>query len=224
MKDYYKILGVKPDAVQADIKKAYRLLAVQYHPDKNNGDKDSEERFKEISEAYIILGDAPKRNAYDYTKGHYKNYSGTDIAHGRQTPVTYLILFKRIKDKVLNANGYINQEALFKVIDDLLSDKNITFLVSVRDTATNNLIIDEILTCCIFLNDTSRSNLYSKLTKLADSDLQFTTKIELVNRENYLTQLPKLPQRTDESLSRTSMLIFIAFLILFIVLLITAYR
>ena len=64
-KDYYKILGVDKKATQEEIKKVYRKLAVKYHPDKNPGDKKSEEKFKEISEAYDVLGDPEKRKKYD---------------------------------------------------------------------------------------------------------------------------------------------------------------
>jgi molecular chaperone DnaJ len=65
MKDYYQILGVDKDATEDQIKKAYRKLAVQYHPDKNNGDKKSEEKFKELSEAYDTLGNPDKKRNYD---------------------------------------------------------------------------------------------------------------------------------------------------------------
>ena len=64
-KDYYKVLGVSRDASEKAIKKAYRQLAVEYHPDKTKGDKSKEERFKEISEAYQVLGNAEKRRQYD---------------------------------------------------------------------------------------------------------------------------------------------------------------
>jgi molecular chaperone DnaJ len=64
-KDYYKALGVSKDASQADIKKAYRKLARQFHPDANKGDAASEEKFKEISEAYDVLSDETKRREYD---------------------------------------------------------------------------------------------------------------------------------------------------------------
>ncbi len=64
-RDYYEILGVDRSASEADLKKAYRKLAVQYHPDKNPGDHTAEERFKELGEAYDVLMDADKRAAYD---------------------------------------------------------------------------------------------------------------------------------------------------------------
>ncbi|HLY63901.1 MAG TPA: DnaJ C-terminal domain-containing protein [Chloroflexota bacterium] len=64
-KDYYKILGVPKDASEKEIKQAYRRLARKYHPDVNPGDNSSEERFKEIGEAYAVLGEATKRKKYD---------------------------------------------------------------------------------------------------------------------------------------------------------------
>jgi DnaJ-class molecular chaperone len=64
-KDYYKILGVNESASQAEIKSAYRKLAKEYHPDKHKGDKNAEERFKEISDAYSVLRDEKSRKEYD---------------------------------------------------------------------------------------------------------------------------------------------------------------
>lgn len=64
-KDYYEVLGVQRTATPEEIKKAYRRLALKYHPDKNKGDKTAEAKFKEISEAYAILSDADKRKRYD---------------------------------------------------------------------------------------------------------------------------------------------------------------
>ena len=59
--DYYKMLGVSNDATGTELKKAYRKLALKYHPDKNQGDKAAEDKFKEISVAYEVLGDEDKR-------------------------------------------------------------------------------------------------------------------------------------------------------------------
>lgn len=71
-KDYYAMLGVPRDAEEKEIKKAYRKLAVKYHPDKNPGDRQAEERFKEINEAYEVLGDASKRAKYDQLGRSYQ--------------------------------------------------------------------------------------------------------------------------------------------------------
>jgi curved DNA-binding protein len=73
-KDYYKVLGVERNASEDDIRKAYRKLAMQYHPDRNPDDKQAEERFKEINEAYQVLGDAEKRAHYDRLGSDYSNW------------------------------------------------------------------------------------------------------------------------------------------------------
>ncbi|WP_399886844.1 molecular chaperone DnaJ [Streptomyces sp. BBFR51] len=72
-KDYYKVLGVPKDATEAEIKKAYRKLAREYHPDANKGNVKAEERFKEISEANDILGDPKKRKEYDEARALFGN-------------------------------------------------------------------------------------------------------------------------------------------------------
>ena len=64
-RDYYEVLGVEKTASDAEIKKAYRKMAIQYHPDKNPGDKEAEEKFKEAAEAYSVLSDKDKRARYD---------------------------------------------------------------------------------------------------------------------------------------------------------------
>ena len=73
-KDYYKILGVERKASEDDIRKAYRDLAKKYHPDRNPNDKQAEERFKEINEAYQVLSDPQKRSVYDRVGSDYSSW------------------------------------------------------------------------------------------------------------------------------------------------------
>jgi curved DNA-binding protein len=82
--DYYSILGVKKEASAAEIKKAYRKLAMKYHPDHTKGDKSAEEKFKKISEAYAVLSDKDKRKEYDTfgSEGFHQRFSQEDIFRG----------------------------------------------------------------------------------------------------------------------------------------------
>ena len=81
MKNYYSVLEVPKSASDDEIKKAYRKLAMQYHPDRNEGDQKAEEKFKAVSEAYAVLGDKKKRNQYDHigSEGFHQKFSQDDI-------------------------------------------------------------------------------------------------------------------------------------------------
>jgi curved DNA-binding protein len=84
MKDYYTLLGVGKNATAEEIKKAYRQLALKYHPDRNKGNKEAEEHFKEINEAYAVLSDQEKRRQYDMfgAEGFRQRYTQEDIFQG----------------------------------------------------------------------------------------------------------------------------------------------
>ncbi len=100
-KDYYELLGVAKNAGADEIKKAYRKLAIKYHPDKNPGDKEAEEKFKEIAEAYSILSDTDKRARYDQY-GH----AGVGGAAGG------------------GAYGGVNMEDIFSQFGDIFGDES----------------------------------------------------------------------------------------------------
>ena len=83
-RDYYEVLGCKKGASVEELKKAYRKLAVKYHPDKNQGDKQAEERFKEINEAYAVLSDPKKKEQFDQfgSNNFHQRFSQEDIFRG----------------------------------------------------------------------------------------------------------------------------------------------
>lgn len=85
-KDHYKTLGVKRDSSDDEIKKTYRKLAQKYHPDKNPGNKEAEERFKEIAEAYSILSDIKKRRGYDTAENDPFSAMGFNFFGGAHGP------------------------------------------------------------------------------------------------------------------------------------------
>jgi curved DNA-binding protein len=97
-KEYYEILGLKPEASSEEIRKAYRKLALHYHPDRNRGDATAEERFKAISEGYAVLMDPEKRRLYDLSKA-----AGADARAGQeQEPWAYSSQEDILKDLLRN--------------------------------------------------------------------------------------------------------------------------
>ena len=98
-RDYYEILGVSKNATQDEIKKAYRKLAIKYHPDKNRGDSTAEEKFKEATEAYEVLADEQKRAAYDrFGKAGVEGAAGGGQGFGSRAYTDFSDIFGEFGD------------------------------------------------------------------------------------------------------------------------------
>ena len=93
-KDYYKILGVQKTANDQQIKKAYRKLAIKYHPDKNKDDKQAQQKFKEISQAYSVLSDPQQKKQYDNPNVNFNPFfqSNADLSGFKIFLILYLVI------------------------------------------------------------------------------------------------------------------------------------
>lgn len=132
-KDYYEILGVSRDASESDIKKAYRSLALKYHPDRNPGDKEAEAKFKEISEAYEVLSDPEKRARYDrfgHTMGE-SPFSGAEGFGGFGFGTTFSDVFNDIFTEFFSA-GQERRGRRVEPGEDLLYNLNISFIEAAK--------------------------------------------------------------------------------------------
>jgi len=128
-RDYYEVLDVHKNASETEIKKAFRKQAIQYHPDKNPGDKAAEEKFKELSEAYEVLSDAQKRAQYDQF-GHAGvsgagGFSGGFGGFGAGTP--FGDIFGDIFSDIFGGGGGSRGRSQGRRGDDLLYNLEITF-------------------------------------------------------------------------------------------------
>ena len=121
-KDYYKILNVTKNATAEELKKSYRKLAMLYHPDKNPGDKKSEEKFKEIAEAYDVLSEADKRKDYDNFFGKRQSASNYSKNYTYSNPYTYT---ETTKNPFYGTSSkYTTDDSIEDVWKDLLKDFN----------------------------------------------------------------------------------------------------
>lgn len=213
MKDHYQILGISPASTQDEIKKAYRLLALRYHPDRNGGTVHSEEVFKEIVESYKVLSDTSARRSYDYWRAPRETVVEEDADPGKVTPATFLRIFRTIKEKVVNADIYISESWLFDTINNVLTTDNLNFLVGEEDIRINGLIIDEIVTASVFLEDSSKMVIYRKLIRLAHGDEGLREKVSALSGFEYVPRSEKVKEKEDKEEISDYVYFFIAMMI-----------
>jgi molecular chaperone DnaJ len=143
MKDYYHILGIKPSATPLEIKKAYRVLAIKYHPDKNQGNPLSEAHFKEVQEAYATLSVVYKREKYDDER--WLSGMGKSQYKEAVTPEWLLNIALQLNTSLAIMDTYrISQRSLQEYILLILTDSHLGVLQH-ADKVTINTIINEIL-------------------------------------------------------------------------------
>ena len=170
MKNYYKTLGVKPTATLQEIKKAYRGLAMQYHPDKNPDLEYAEARFKEIQEAYSVLSHPAKRVTYDddcWMAGINKNTRDAVIV----TPSWLLDVSIKLNESLRKMDSYrISHRSLQEYILLIVTDAHLGILLKYNERETNEAIVKELLLALDFLD-------YKYITSVTD-------RLNIVARDN----------------------------------------
>ncbi|MBL7995556.1 DnaJ domain-containing protein [bacterium] len=119
MKDYYKILGVSESASEEAIKTAYKTLAKKFHPDRNHGNKQSEEKFKEMSEAYNTLSDTKKRKEYDALRRFGGQRSGKNYQYSENFSDSELNDFMKNMKSGGKSYGFGGRESFADILDDM---------------------------------------------------------------------------------------------------------
>jgi curved DNA-binding protein CbpA len=190
-KDFYKILEISSTATEIDIKKAYRKLALKYHPDRTFNDKIAEAKFREIQEAYEVLSNKEKKETFDLKYYNHYNQKEPKQANSQseqkryketvKDPInqyTFLKIFSDLNEKVSNLQyREIAQVALNKSLTDLLSNQIISFIRSFDDLKTNREIINHVLLISEKLDFHYFERLALNIVKLAGADNDSIIKI-----------------------------------------------
>ena len=172
LKDYYHILQIPPHATSHEIKKAYRRLAMMYHPDKTENDLYAGAKYQEIREAYDVLSNPGKKEAYLQERWYDQSIGKKRKADpGAITPVSILKLRLELERYVSSLDMHrMNKEGLYNYINELLSSDTIEKLNRYDEAAITQQIINTILMAMKPLPFNLAITLSSKLEKLADHD------------------------------------------------------
>jgi molecular chaperone DnaJ len=177
IKDYYKILEISPTASTQDIRKSFRRLALQYHPDKNGGSHLAEAQFREIQEAYEVLSDSQQRAEYNY-KRWFNRSINHDFTNRPLTPAAMLQESRVIQNYVRSMSIFqVDYDALSHHIRQLITPANIGILHEYNDVATNKAIVTTLLQSTDPLPSTHLLPVTDLLLKLAGNDHELVNQI-----------------------------------------------
>ena len=167
-KDYYKILGVPPSASLPEIRKAYRKLAQQYHPDKNQGDPYAASQFTEIKEAYEVLTDPIKKSYYLQQRWYDQSQGKSTKRSEALTPADLLKQCLALRKQVATLDIFrMDKEGLLNQMEDMLSDATIEKILAFGETEINRQATGILLKICDSLNYRQSASMSRQLFKLA---------------------------------------------------------
>ncbi|RYG51792.1 MAG: J domain-containing protein [Chitinophagaceae bacterium] len=182
-KDYYKILNVPPTAGPEEIRKAFRNLALKYHPDRNNGDRYKEAMFREVQEAYETLSDQKSREDYNYRRWYTRSH-GKQFREQAITPVQIHAEAGKLANYVSTANNLqVDYDVLSSRIRGVLSKENIELLLQFNETTTNEKIIRLLLKSCEPLPARYLDPICQLMAKVAGTDNTLLSAIRAYNDE-----------------------------------------
>jgi molecular chaperone DnaJ len=177
IKDYYQILQVPPSATLPEIKKSFRKLAQQYHPDKNNNDPYNTARFYSIKEAYEVLTN-PLKKQYYLQQRWYHQHAGTRKTQTPVTPVSVLKQSLELERYISRMNPYrLDKEGLTNHILQLISDEAIEQLQPFDEKDISGKITSVLLKTCIPLHTLQVQQVCTQLQKLTKGQEQLSIDI-----------------------------------------------
>jgi curved DNA-binding protein CbpA len=183
--DYYKVLDINSKASPSDIKKAFRLLAKKYHPDKNYGSATAQNKFIQVHSAYEILSDDKKRIEYNATYSEYYNTKSNSSTNSSETkekeiykPEDFLQVVKKMNFSVEQNYGHTNSPNLYSYVLELLSENNVQWLLHNKDLEINKEIVLRFVHVVKSIAFKDVSVLRKQLVKLADGNEFLNKKIE----------------------------------------------
>jgi hypothetical protein len=180
--DYYRELNIPASAGEQEIKKAFRKLAMLYHPDKNNGSLFAKEKFERIQEAYRVLSDKAQRTAYQYR--YFSEKSNQSFLKEINTAEELVIITGKLCQDVADTGPFrVNRELLYFQINHILSDKNLLLLENSTGQTAKQAVIQNICGAAYVLHFSMIKEICGRLKKLIRNDAPALKKLEAFMRE-----------------------------------------